>query len=84
MNAKTGFWSAVGALAGGFAGAMAGKYAMQERPRYRYAEQRRGPAGTEIEDAMVIGGTTGALIGAFLGGTAAGEEPVRPQLPSRS
>jgi len=77
-NVKTGFWSAIGALAGGVAGAYAGKFAVQQRPRYRYATEsrfspvpsRRGPGGTEIEDAMVIGGSAGAVIGAFIGGAA--------------
>lgn len=84
-NAKTGIWSALGALAGGLAGAAAGKYAAQARPRYRYgyAEQplrRRAPGGAEVEDAMVVGGAAGAVFGAFLGGTLAGEETPPPQL----
>jgi len=80
MNTKTGFWSAFGALAGGLAGALAGRYVAHARPRARYergyAEQ---PTGTEIEDAMVIGGSAGAMLGAFIGGSAAGEEET-PQL----
>lgn len=73
-NAKTGIWGALGAIVGGFAGATAGKYMATTRPRVRYAtEQRREPRGTEIEDAMVIGGATGAVLGAFIAGAAAGE-----------
>lgn len=85
-NAKTGIWSALGALAGGLAGAAAGKYASEYRPRYQYgyAEQRpmprRRPGGAEVEDAMVVGGTAGAVFGAFLGGTLAGEDAPPPQL----
>jgi outer membrane lipoprotein SlyB len=85
-NAKTGIWSALGALAGGLAGAAAGKLAVEARPRYRYgyAEQppRRRPGGSEVEDAMVVGGAAGAVLGAFIGGTMSGEE-TPPQLPSR-
>lgn len=87
-NAKTGIWSALGALAGGLAGAAAGKLAVESRPRYRYgyAEQppprRRSPGGSEVEDAMVVGGAAGAVFGAFLGGTLAGEE-TPPQLPAK-
>jgi uncharacterized membrane protein YfcA len=84
-NAKTGLWSAIGALLGGAAGAAAGKYAVEARPRYRYAQQRpmrRSPGGSEVEDAMVVGGAAGAVLGAFIGGTAAGEDPP-PQLPSK-
>jgi len=81
-NAKTGLWSALGALLGGIAGGAAGKYAAQTRPRYRYAEApllpRRGPAGGEVEDAMVIGAASGAVLGAFIAGAAAGEEPPPP------
>lgn len=85
-NAATGIWSALGALAGAIAGAAAGKLAVEARPRYRYGAeqrpQRRGPGGTEVEDAMVVGGAAGAVFGAFLGGTLAGEEksPTPPQL----
>jgi len=83
-NAKTGIWSALGALAGGLAGAAAGKYAVETRPRYRYTEQppRRRPGGSEVEDAMVVGGAAGAVFGAFLGGTLSGEE-TPPQLPAK-
>jgi hypothetical protein len=79
-NAKTGIWSAIGALVGGAAGAMAGQYAISARPRVRYAAARG--RGDEIEDAMVVGGAGGAVLGAFLAGALAGEEPP-PQLPSR-
>jgi uncharacterized membrane protein YfcA len=77
MNAKTGFWSAFGALAGGALGAVAGKYAVQMPLRYRYAEQprRRG----EVEDAMVIGGAAGAMIGSFFGAAVSAPEE-SPQL----
>ncbi len=90
-NAKTGIFSALGALVGGLAGAAAGRYAAESRPRHRYSYNedrpgRRTPAGTEIEDAMVVGAGAGAVMGAFLGGAIAGEpEPAQttpsPQLP---
>lgn len=72
--------SAIGALLGGAIGAAAGKYAVEARPRYRYAQQpmrpmRRGPGGSEVEDAMVVGAASGAVLGAFIGGTVAGEDP---------
>jgi outer membrane lipoprotein SlyB len=76
-NAKTGIWSALGALAGAAAGAAAGRYAVKMRPRSRYAR----PRSTDVEDAMVIGGSTGAVLGAFLAGATMGEEPP-PQLAS--
>jgi hypothetical protein len=81
-NARTGFWSALGAVLGGAAGATAGYYAAQFRPRITYQRRRVHARGEqEIEDAMVIGGATGAVVGAFIGGTAAGEEKPPPQLP---
>lgn len=81
-NAKTGIWSALGALVGGLAGAAAGRYAAESRPRNRYAYGEEQPRGTEVEDAMVVGAGTGAVVGAFLGGTLAGEPEAapRPQL----
>jgi len=78
-NASTGFWSALGAVVGGAAGAAAGHYAQKSRPRVRYARAPR-TQGDIMEDAMVIGGAAGAVVGAFLGGTMAGEDPVPPQL----
>jgi hypothetical protein len=79
-NAKTGLWSAIGALLGGAAGAAAGRYAAADlRPRVRYAAAR----GDDIEDAMVVGGAAGAVLGAFIGGTVAGEELPPPQLPQQ-
>lgn len=63
MNSKTGFWSAFGALAGGVIGATAAKYAMRARSRHRYDE-----GSVNAEDAMVLGGAAGAMIGAFFGG----------------
>ena len=89
-NAKTGIFSALGALVGGLADAAAGRYAAESRPRYRYSYSedrtgRRAPPGTEVEDAMVVGAGAGAVVGAFLGGTLAGEPeppaaPTPPQL----
>lgn len=70
-NAKTGLWSAFGALLGGAAGAAAGHYAAKARPRRAHSAQ-------EMEDAMVVGGATGAVVGAFIAGAAAGDPP--PQL----
>lgn len=80
-NAATGLWSGLGALLGGVAGAFAGKYVAQARPRYTYTEDR----GHEIEDAMVAGGAAGAVLGAFIGGAAAGEgsPPASSQLPPK-
>lgn len=84
-NSKTGLWSAIGALLGGVAGAAAGHYAAEARPRrsHRYTYQ---PSGSEVEDAMVVGAGTGAIVGAFVAGTLAGEpEPTQatppPQFP---
>ena len=82
-NAKTGLWSAIGALLGGAAGAAAGKYAVEARPRYRYAGRGR-PGGSEVEDAMVVGGAAGAVLGAFIGGTASGEDPPPRNWPALS
>ena len=76
MNAKTGFWSAFGALVGGTAGAYAGKYAAQMRPRQTMQVSR----GTEIEDAMVSGGAAGAMVGSFVGAAGAAPEET-PRLP---
>lgn len=79
-NAKTGLWSAFGALLGGVAGAAAGHYAATMRPRVR---AELGIGGADIEDAMVIGGATGAVLGAFIGGAAGGESaPAAAALPS--
>jgi outer membrane lipoprotein SlyB len=79
-NAKTGLWSALGAIGGALLGAQAGKYAAKTRPRYSYAEQPHGP---EVEDAMVVGAAAGAVLGAFVAGAAAGEPapPPAPQPP---
>jgi len=81
-NAKTGIWSAIGAVVGGAAGAAAGHYAAKARPIHRYAN---APRGRDVEDAMVVGGAIGAVTGAFFAGTVAGEDepppaPTRPQL----
>jgi hypothetical protein len=59
MSAKTGFWSAAGALAGGALGAMAGKYATPARSRQRVG-------------AVLVGGAAGGTLGAFVGGALAG------------
>jgi hypothetical protein len=75
MNNKTGFWSAFGALVGGAIGATTAKYAVQVRPRHSYTGR---PPGTEIEDAMVIGGAAGAMIGAFVGGGASSPKDTSP------
>ena len=74
-NPKTGLWSAFGALLGGAMGAAAGHYAAKARPR----DAEGGAGGETVEDAMVIGGATGAVVGAFVGGAASGPEP--KQLP---
>lgn len=74
-SAKTGFWSAIGAVLGGAAGAYAGQFAAKARPRVRYFKSRGG----DIEDAMVIGGATGAVVGAFIGGAVSSED-TPPQL----
>lgn len=67
-NARTGLWSAIGAFLGGAAGAAAGRYAAQSRPTGSTSSAR------QVEDAMVVGGATGAVAGAFIGGALAGEE----------
>ena len=72
---KTGLWSAFGALLGGAAGVAAGHYAAKARPRYAGGSV----SGEAVEDAMVIGGATGAVVGAFIGGAASAPKP--PQLP---
>lgn len=80
-NAKTGLLSALGAVLGGAAGATAGYYAAQARPSLRYANApRKRTRGQAVEDAMVVGGATGAVVGAFIVGTIAGEDPPPPQL----
>jgi hypothetical protein len=87
MNAKTGIWSALGAVVGAVAGATAGHYALQYRPKIRYATEARArrvvrarrPSSQEMEDAMVIGGAVGATVGAFFGGTVMGEETPPPK-----
>lgn len=82
-NASTGFWSALGAVVGGAAGAYAGSYAAQMRPRVRYANapRRHSFRGQDVEDAMMVGGATGAVVGAFIAGTIAGETTSPKQLP---
>lgn len=80
-SAKTGFWSALGALVGGAAGAAAGYYAAQARPALRYAGAHRG-RGQELEDAMIVGGAAGSVVGAFIGGAVSSDD-TPPQLPSR-
>jgi hypothetical protein len=79
-DAKTGLLSALGAVLGGAAGAAAGYAAARYRPsvQVRYAKSFRRSRGAEIEDAMVIGGASGAVVGAFIGGTLAGSNT--PQL----
>lgn len=76
MAAKTGLWSAFGALVGGALGAAAGNYAAKARPRYAGGRTR----GEEVEDAMVVGGASGAVLGAFIGGAASSPEQPK-QLP---
>jgi len=75
-NAKTGLWSAFGALLGGAAGAAAGHYAAKTRPRYVGG----GTSAQQVEDAMVVGGATGAVAGAFIAAALTGEETSK-QLP---
>lgn len=74
-DAKTGLVAALGAVLGGAAGAAAGHYAAQLRPRVRYANARPRILGQDVEDAMVVGGAAGAVVGAFIGGTIAGDDP---------
>jgi len=93
-NPSTGLWSALGALAGGAAGAYAAKYIAQSRPRFQYATAPGAPppsrrklpigSGESIEDAMIVGGSIGAILGAFVGGTAAGEPAPKPQITEKS
>jgi len=76
-NAITGIWSGLGALVGGVAGAYAGRYAAKSRPRHTY-----GSSPHDIEDAMVVGGAAGALVGAFVAATVTSpsEEKPAPQV----
>lgn len=74
-NAKTGIWAAIGALAGGAAGAFIGKHVAETRPR-AYGGRAKAEA---VEDAIVVGGAAGAVFGAFVTGAAVGEE-TPPQL----
>lgn len=71
-DAKVGLYSALGAVLGGAAGAAAGYAAAKYRPRVRFSMNSRG---SQIEDAMVIGGATGAVVGAFIGGTVGSNDP---------
>ena len=73
-NTKTGLWSAFGALLGGAAGAAAGHYAAKTRPTGGKSSVQ------QVEDAMVVGGASGAVVGAFIGGALSGEEEPK-QLP---
>ena len=82
-NAKTGILSALGAAVGGALGATAGYYAAQYRPTLHYRRRMNARGDQEIEDAMVIGGATGAVVGAFLGGTMGGEPTPPAQLPNK-
>lgn len=69
MSAKTGFFSALGAILGGTAGAAAGYAAAKYRPRIQYRTRSvRQRGDSQIEDAMVIGGAAGAVVGAYVGG----------------
>ncbi len=72
-NAATGVWSAFGALLGGVAGAAAAKYVVESRPRGRGTRE-----GTE--DAMVVGGAAGAVLGSFLAGATMSEAAPAPRL----
>ena len=75
-NAKTGLWSAVGALFGGVVGAYAGKLAVQYYPKKYYGMPK-------VADAMATGAAAGAVVGAFAAGTMAGEAPAVAQLPAK-
>lgn len=76
-NAKTGLWSAVGALIGGVAGAYAGKLAVEYAPRRYYGAPK-------VTDAMATGAAAGAVVGAFAAGTMAGEAtPAVAALPAK-
>ena len=76
-NAATGMWSAFGAILGGIAGAAAGKYVAEVRPRGRSVSHSRE---SDVEDAMVVGGATGAVLGAFVAGAVTGEAAPAAQL----
>jgi outer membrane lipoprotein SlyB len=76
-NARTGMWSALGAILGGVAGAAAAKYVVESRPRGRSGQRDRS---SEVEDAMVVGGAAGAVLGSFVAGAATGEGAPAPQL----
>jgi len=76
VNAATGMWSALGAILGGVAGAAAAKYVVERRPRGRGAPH----GSSEVEDAMVVGGAAGAVLGSFVAGAATAESPSVPRL----
>ncbi len=73
-NAIGGLWAGLGALAGGALGAYAGKYAAESRPR-GYVH------GAAVEDAMIVGGGVGSVLGAFLAGTVMGEAKAEEKPP---
>jgi|HubBroStandDraft_1064217.scaffolds.fasta_scaffold14595_7 hypothetical protein len=75
-NAATGVWSALGALLGGVAGAAAAKYVVESRPRGRGNRDR----ASEVEDAMVVGGAAGAVLGSFVAGATMSEPATVPRL----
>jgi hypothetical protein len=75
-NAKTGLWSAVGALLGGVAGAYAGKAVIRYTPRKYYGARK-----VSVADAMATGAAAGAVVGAFAAGTMSGEATAPPVLP---
>ncbi len=78
-SAKAGLFSALGALLGGAAGAAAGYAAAQYRPRLTYRRRVHARGAQEVEDAMVVGGAAGAVVGAFIGGSLASDTPAPPQ-----
>lgn len=70
-SARTGVWSALGALVVGAAGALAGREIARAYPDVTYSLRRR--RGGPVTDAMVAGGAAGAIVGAFIGGALSGD-----------
>lgn len=76
-SARTGVWSAIGALVVGAAGAFTGREVARRYPVVRYSLNRG--RGGRVTDAMVAGGAAGAVVGAFIGGALSGNST--PELP---
>lgn len=63
---------------GGGGGGGRGRYGAPQYGGFSEYQPGGRSSGSEVEDAMVIGGATGAVLGAFVGATVAGEDPPPP------